>query len=669
MAKKEKYKNLKRKFPRRMQAKLAGLFLLAMLGFVFLAGRITYINASNGSKYTKIVLDQQVYDSQTIPFKRGDIVDCNGTKLATSERVYRLILDAKLLLEDEDCVEPTIKVLTEHFGIAEEDIRSALKEKKDSHYVILKKDLNYDQSQEFSEILADDENYPNVTGIWLEEDYVRKYPSNSLASTVIGFSGSNNNGGAGIEQSYNSILNGSNGRRYGYLASSSQEATVKPAVNGKTVVTTLDATLQKMVEESVREFNDAHAGEARAGEPGSANTGVIVMEPNSGAILAMVSYPDYNPNNPTDLSDIYTEEQIQQMSDDEKSSAQLNLWKNFCVSDAFEPGSTIKPFTVATGLETGAITGNETYYCGGYLHVGDYDIKCHLTSGHGTETVEDAVANSCNVSLMYIGEAIGVENFTKYQRVFGFGQYTGIDLPNEASTASLLYDADNMGITDLATNSFGQNFNVSMIQLAAGFCSLVNGGNYYQPHVVKQIQDEDGNILETRDTVLLKKTISADTSTQIKQYMKAVVDRGTGTGAAVAGYDVGGKTGTAEKLPRNNGKYVLSFIGYVPQENPEVVIYVVINEPNVANQSNSSYVTELSRNIMEKIFPYLNITKSAAATSDGAQSSTEDSSYQDYSESYDETYDNLDGDYSDDSYDPDYTDWADSDDDYDDYSE
>ena len=667
MAGKRKSRSLRKKFPKRMQMKLAWSFLAAIILFLLLIIRITYINASKGSKYKKVVLDQRVYDSRVIPFKRGDIVDSNGTKLATSERVYHLILDAKLLLEEEKCVEPTIKVLTEHFDIPETDIRTALEEKKNSHYVILKKNLTYDQSQEFNEILDDDETYPNVTGIWLEEDYKRNYPYGSLASTVIGFAGSSNQGALGIESAYNSVLNGTNGRKYGYLENtSSQDATVKAAENGKTVVTTLDVTLQKMIEDSIKEFNDAHAGEARQGEPGSKNTAVIVMDPNTGAILAMAGYPNFDLNNPEDMSSVYTEEQLSQMTDEEKSDARNLLWRNFCVSDAFEPGSTMKPFTVAAGLETGAITGNETYYCDGFLHVGDFDIKCHLTSGHGTQTVEDAVANSCNVALMHIAEAIGIEDFTKYQRIFGFGQYTGIDLPGEASTASLLYTAETMGVTDLATNSFGQSFNVSMIQLATGFCSLINGGNYYEPHVVKQIQDEDGNILETKDPVLLKKTISAETSEQVKKYMKAVVDRGTGTATAVEGYDIGGKTGTAEKLPRKNGKYILSFIGYAPQDNPEVVVYVVIDEPNVANQSQSSYVTELSQKIMAKIFPYLNITKSdVAAGTQTASGDTGSSAYQDFSTGYADTYNNADGNYADDSYDPDYADWANGDSNYD----
>ena len=215
--------------------------------------------------------------------------------------------------------------------------------------------------------------------------------------------------------------------------------------------------------------------------------------------------------------------------------------------------------------------------------------------------------------MMYIGEDIGVEDFCRYQELFGFGEMTGIDLPGEASTKGLLYVPESMDPSSLATNAFGQNFNVTMTQLAASFCSLINGGNYYKPHIVKQIQDENGNVTESKDPVLVKRTISAETSQIIKEYMHSVVENGTGASAAVEGYDVGGKTGTAEKLPRNKEKYLVSFIGYAPQENPQVVVYVVVNEPNAKIQANSRFATEMAAAIMKEIFPYLGIEKSAEA--------------------------------------------------------
>ncbi len=645
-----------------MQRKLVMLFMAIILAFVALVGRVTYINVTRGSSYTKIVLDQQNYSSRVIPYKRGDIVDRNGTRIATSERVYNVILDVVVLTSDEKNIDPTIQVLEDCFGISEQTVRDVIEENPESRYVIMETDVDYETAQKFNEIDDDDENYPNVAGVWLEDDYNRTYPYNTLASDVIGFTYSGNAGAIGIESAYNDVLNGTDGREYGYLDSdSSVERTVKAAKNGNTVVTTLDVGLQSIVEKCILEFNQQYADDDSTG---SKNTAVIIMNPNTGEILAEASYPNFDLNDPRDLSLLYPDEEWEKMSEEDQLNAMSDLWRNFCVSDAFEPGSTMKPFTVAAGLETGALTGDETYYCDGSLHVGDNDIGCHLRSGHGTQTVENAVANSCNVALMHMAETIGVEDFTRYQHVFGFGEYTGIDLPAEAATSALLYTAENMTPVDLATNSFGQSFNVTMTQMASAFCSLINGGYYYEPHVVKQIQDEDGNVIETKDPVLLRKTISSETSEQIKSYLQAVMDYGTGQNAQVEGYDIGAKTGTAEKLPRGNGKYLLSYIGYAPQENPEVLIYVVVDEANVDAQDNSALVLDLSKKIMEEAFPYLGITtieESKAEAEESAASEEQnfgDTEYSDYDENYEDTYDNPDGEYVDEDYDPDLDDWA-----------
>ena len=608
-----KAKNIfRRKFTKLMQKKLVLLFMGIVLAFVILVGRITYINAAKGDKYTKVVLDQQQYGSRIIPFKRGDIVDRNGTKLATSKRVYNVILDAKVMTSNEKYVEPTIDVLVDCFELDEKEVEDLVEKNPSSRYLVLKKGVEYAKAKEFDAIDKDNENYPNVKGIWLEEDYVRSYPYNTLASDVIGFTVDGNVGSNGIEASYNSILNGTDGREYGYLdESSSYEKTVKEPENGKTIVSTIDLQVQSIVEKHILEFNEKHKNEAREGE-GSKNTAVIVMNPRNGEILAEASYPNYDLNNPRDLSAYYTEEQIQAMSDEERLDTLNALWNNFCVSDTYEPGSTFKPFTIAAGLELGILTGDESYTCGGVLHVGDHDIHCSNRQGHGTQSLKRSLENSCNVALMQIGASLGAEQFCRYQELFGFGEYTGIDLPGEASTEGLLYTPENMDSASLATNAFGQNFNVTMTQLAAGFCSLINGGDYYKPHVVKEIQDENGNVTETKEPVLVKRTISKETSDLIKDYMRGVVEEGTGKAAAVEGYDVGGKTGTAEKLPRRKDNYLVSFIGYAPQDNPEVVVYVVVDEPNVASQANSGYAIEIAQGIMQEIFPYLGIEKVTA---------------------------------------------------------
>lgn len=610
MTKKVK-KLLRKKIPKFMQKKLVILYVGIILAFAGLVVRITYINAASGEEYTKIVLDQQQYDSRTIPYKRGDIVDRNGTKLATSERVYNVVLDVKAMLDDEDYVEPTKQVLKDCFGIEEETVDNLIENNPDSRYSVLLKGIDYETAQKFNAIDEDDENYPNVRGIWLEDDYQRTYPYSTLASDVIGFTVDGNVGNGGIEGYYNSTLNGTDGREYGYLDSgSSVERTVKEPVNGKTVVSTIDLQVQSVVEKYIQQFNDERKNNATPGE-GSKNTAVMVMNPQNGEILAEASYPNYDLNNPRDLTKYYTQEQLDAMSDQEKLDALNNLWKNFCVTDTYEPGSTIKPFTVAAALETGALTGEETFYCGGSLHIGDYDIHCINRDGHGTLTVKGAIENSCNVALMQIGEMIGAVDFTKYQHIFGFGEMTGIDLPGEAETSGLLYTADNMDETSLATNAFGQNFNVTMTQMMAGFCSLINGGYYYEPHIVKQIQDENGNVIENVDPVLVKRTVSEETSTLVKDYMRGVVLEGSGQPADIAGYEVGGKTGTAEKLPRSEGKNLVSFIAYAPQENPEIAVYVVIDEPNEYDQAQSSLAVQMASDIMKEIFPYLGITQTA----------------------------------------------------------
>ena len=658
----------KKKISGLMQKKLVMLFGAIILAFVFLIGWITYINASKGEKYTKVVLDQQQYNNRTIPFKRGDIVDRNGTKLATSERVYNVVVDAKTITSNKKYINPTIKALSKCFDLKKKDVRKQIKKNPNSRYLVLKKGVNYEAYQKFEKITSDTDKNPNVQGVWMEEDYTRKYPYKTLASDVIGFTTNGNVGSNGIEASYNSILNGTDGREYGYLdEDSGYERTVKEPDNGSTVVSTIDLQLQSIVEQHILEFNEEHKNEATQGE-GSKNTGVIVMNPQNGEILAEASYPNYDLNNPRDLTKYYTEEQLKKMTDQEKLDTLNDLWNNYCVSNTYEPGSTFKPFTISAGLETGVLTGNENYVCGGVMHVGDHDIHCSNRSGHGPETLKQALENSCNVALMQIGASIGTEEFCRYQRLFGFGEYTGIDLPGEGETSGLLYTPATMDPASLATNAFGQNFNVTMTQMAASFSSLINGGNYYEPHVVKQIQDQNGNVIETKDPVLLRKTVSAETSTMLKSYMKATMEYGTGKKAAVEGYDIGAKTGTAQKIPRKEGKYLLSYIGYAPQENPEVVVYVVIDEPNVSAQDNSLLVLELAKSIMEEAFPYLGITTiqeseqikaaDAAAAAQAEGKDFGDTEYSDFDENYTDTYDKKTDSSADENYKPDLDSWA-----------
>lgn len=624
---KNSYHFLTRKFSKDKQKRLALQFILVMLVFGVLLGRVIYINVVNGEEYQKTVLDQQSYDSRTIPFKRGDIVDTNGTTLATSERVYSVVLDVKNLLASkyEDAVADTTSVLVEVFGISEEDIATAIEEKPESQYVVLQKYVDYDTAKlfelyeevsdmttpEYEEYESENEDpigrYSYLTGVWLEEGYIRSYPYDSLASNILGFSGSTNVGVGGVEQYYNDTLNGIDGREYGYFYGSSTEVTVEAAENGNTVVMTIDQNLQSIVEKHIALFNETYTDNYTEGA-GSANTAVVIADPNTGEILASATYPNYNLNNPSDLSSYYTTEELEVMTSEETSAALNSLWSNFVVSSTYEPGSPIKTFTVATGLETGAIDGSELFTCTGGLTISGTYISCVSIYGHGVLTVEEALTESCNSALMEIADAIGVMDFTSYQTLFGIGELTGIDLPNEVSASSLIYTSETMSYIDLMTNSFGQSFNVTMIQMVSAFSALVNGGNYYQPYVVRQIQDSSGSVIENIEPTLVRKVVSESTSDILKEYLEAVVEDGTGYKAAVEGYNVGGKTGTAEKLPRGNECYVVSFIGAVPIDDPEIVIYVVIDEPNVEDQATSSYAQILASDILEEALPYLGVT-------------------------------------------------------------
>ena len=445
----------------------------------------------------------------------------------------------------------------------------------------------------------------------MEKEYQREYPYHTVASKVLGFTTSGNEGIGGLEDYYNDILNGINGRQYGFLnySDSNFEKTIKDPINGWTLVSTLDINIQKIIEQKIAEFQEEHRNEVTEGA-GSQQTGVVVMNPQNGEILAEASYPNFDLNQPRDLTKYYGAEAIEAMSEEEKVEKYNELWNNFCVSEPYEPGSTFKPFTIAAGLETGILTGEENYSCGGVMHVGDHDIHCNNRNGHGTQTLKQSLENSCNVALMQIGQSLGKEEFSRYQELFGFGESTGIDLPREST--GILYDVENMDSASLATNAFGQNFNTTMTQLAASFCSLINGGNYYKPRVVRQIWDENGDLVENKNPVVLRRTVSKETSELLKDYMLGVVEEGTGKSAAVEGYDLGGKTGTAEKLPRSANNYLLSFIGYAPQENPQVMVYVIVDEPNVAKQEVCAYAIQLAADIMREVFPYLGIEKAAA---------------------------------------------------------
>lgn len=615
------------KFTMRMQKKLVVLFLMVLLAFAGLSYRLYSITRDNGERYSKQVLSQQRYDSTTIPYKRGAILDANGSILAVSEKVYNVVLDAVAISEKEEYLEPTLNALRSQFGIDTNEVRSYIAANAStSRYRVLARRLSYEEIEGFLKLQEEEGSL--VKGIWFEEEYKRVYPEGTLACDIIGFTTNDNEGKYGLEEYYNDILSGTPGRQYGYLNDDSNlERRTIPAEDGYTIVTTIDANIQSIVEKYLLKFNEEYKDNAHPGN-GANNVGCIIMEVNTGNVLAMASYPNFDLNDPRNMNAIIgmpllnengnktgeyvTEENIETIDTDQMMYLQLDaLWKNFCISDTYEPGSVAKPFTVAAALESGSITGNEVYNCEGMLHVGDHDIKCHNRYGDGLLSVQEGIERSCNVVMMYVAMATGISTFAEFQHTFNFGLRTNIDLQGESRTASLVYTKDNMGPTDLATNSFGQTFNVTMIQMVSGFCSLINGGYYYEPHMVSKIISPSGATVQNIEPRLLKQTVSEETSATILEFCNTVVTGayGTGSTARPAGYMIGGKTGTAETLPRGNKEYVVSFMGYAPADNPQIAIYVVVDRPNVPKgmQDDAKYATRIVKNILTEVLPYMGI--------------------------------------------------------------
>ena len=599
-----------------MRGKLVGLFAVVILALVCLLGRITYINATSGTKYKKRVLlqAQQSYQSSVLPAKRGNIYDCNGNLLATSQKVYTVILDCKEVNDEKhDYVDATVKALVDVLGIDEDDIRKKLTDPatSSSQYQILKKQITMDQKKAFEEYASPGEDSglsekeleerANVQGVWFEEDYLRIYPFDELACDTIGFTLSRETADAGLEGYYNSTLMGTDGRQYGYINDESDaEQTIMEPVTGESIETSLDVGVQQIVEKYVNGFKSSM---------GAKNIGVIVMRPSTGEIIAMDGGDRYDLNNPRDMSQVYSQEEIDKMSDEETVTALNTMWGNFCVTDAFEVGSVVKPIVMAGALEKGKISATDTFNCDGgetFGANGDTYIKCAVwPDAHGTETLREVIANSCNDGMMQIAAKMGTEAFLKAQSLFNFGSRTGIDLPNEG--AGVIHTTETMGETELACSAFGQGFTCTMLQEINAMCSVINGGYYYQPHLVTAIKDSSGGTVRTINPVLLKQTISSDISADIRSYMQASVQEGTSRTSKVEGYSSGGKTGTAEKLPRGNKKYIVSFITFAPVENPQVLMYVAVDEPNAEEQADSKYPQYIAQGILSELLPYLNV--------------------------------------------------------------
>ena len=605
-----------------MKKKLAGLFVLVVLALLCLLIRISYINAVSGDSYKKQVLSQSQnsYSSTVMPFKRGDIVDRNGIVLATSEKRYNVVFDCSVINSKEEYAGPSVQALVDVYGLDGNALTNLLTDERTraSRYQVVLNGITIEQKQAFTDYkngteehpLTDEEaaNRSKIHGIWFEEQYQRVYPLSSVACDVVGFTYDGATADWGIEGYYNNTLCGVNGRKFGYWEDESitgLSQTVIEPVDGDTVISTIDVNIQQICENEIQYFWNLYKEGPFSSDRAAKNVGIVVMNPNDGKILAMASSDPYDLNYPRSLEGFYSEEAIAAMSEEQMLANLQAIWRNYCISDVYEPGSTFKPITIGGALEDGTLSGSEIFVCDGAENVAGTVIHCSEEDGHGDLTLEQVIAYSCNDGLMQAVDQMGINEFIKYQKLFNFGSRTGIDLPGEA--AGILYTEETMTDVDLAVSSFGQGFECTMIQEAAAIASIANGGYYYQPRVVDRIIDSKGTTKKIYNSTLLTQTLSSDNAEKLKSYMRTTVDAGTGMYAKVNGYSMGGKTGTAQKIPRSDGKYIVSFVGFVPYDDPQVLIYVIVDEPNIPDQDDNRFAMWIARDILTETLPYLNI--------------------------------------------------------------
>jgi len=540
---------------------------------------IKYVSGKNENYETKAIYNQvnKIQDKIINP-NRGAIFDRNRQSLAVSLTVYNVVLDIRTYneLDDDKKKQDILEALNKTIGISMDELNDYVKKDEsgnlvnDTNYKIIKKEVEYNVGQELKNL--------NLNCVYLEEDTKRIYPNNSLASQVVGFIRGDSSWG--LESYYNEVMTGTPGRIFRtYEENNSIVTRQEPAQEGYSLITTIDQTIQQFAEKAVKTAYYEYNAE---------NTAAIVMNPNTGEILAMTSYPTFDLNSPDKISLLEDESYKnawKQMKDEEKSADMLKSWKNFNITDTFEPGSIFKPIVVAAALEEGAIKETDSFYCGGVKIFGENEddkIWCHKKSGHGMQTLEQVLANSCNCGLVDIGLKLGADKFYKYQKDFGYGEKTGVDLVGEATAKSLLYSLDMLKESDIyiGSSSIGQGFNATSMQSMNAFAATINGGNVMKPYIVSQIIDKDGNIIEEHNPKVVRKVISQSTSDYIRNALESVVtETGTGKKARIDGYAIGGKTGTGQQGDRKKNINTCSFIAYLPVDNPEIMVGVFMHKP------------------------------------------------------------------------------------------
>ena len=555
------------------------VFVAVFFIMMFLIGRLVYLMIFC-SEYYGNKAENLHERERDIKAARGKLLDANGTVLATNKSVCTISVIHNQMEEPEK----VIAMLVKELGISEETARKRVEKVSSIERV----------KTNVAKETGDAIRAYGLSGVKVDEDYKRYYPYGTLASKVLGFTGADNQGILGLEVKYDEYLQGTNGKiltltdARGIEIENAGESRLEP-VNGYDLCLSLDYNIQMYCEQAAKKVCTKKSADS---------VSVIVMNPQNGELMAMVNYPEFDLNNPFTLAGDTGEA----VSAEEKQNLLNKMWRNQCISDTYEPGSTFKIITAAAALEEGVVKLDDAFFCPGYKIVEDRRIRCARTTGHGAETFETGIMNSCNPVFMELGERLGAENFVGYFKQFGLLSKTNIDLPGEAGT--IMHKTENIGPVELATISFGQSFQITPIQLVTTVSSIINGGTRVTPHFGVSVQDADGNTVKTFSYEMHENICTAETSETMRYLLEKVVSEGTGKNAKIEGFSIGGKTGTSQTLPRSDHKYISSFLGFAPADNPQVLVLVVINNPQGIYYG-GTIAAPVAKEIFENILPYL----------------------------------------------------------------
>lgn len=555
------------------------VFVAVFFIMMFLIGRLVYLMIFC-SEYYGNKAENLHERERDIKAARGKLLDANGTVLATNKSVCTISVIHNQIEEPEKVIEMLVREL----GIPEETARKRVEKVSSIERV----------KTNVAKETGDAIRAYGLSGVKVDEDYKRYYPYGTLASKVLGFTGADNQGILGLEVKYDEYLQGTNGKiltltdARGIEIENAGESRLEP-VNGYDLCLSLDRNIQMYCEQAAKKVCTKKSADS---------VSVIVMNPQNGELMAMVNYPEFDLNDPFTL----VGDTGESVSAEEKQNLLNKMWRNQCISDTYEPGSTFKIITAAAALEEGVVKLDDAFFCPGYKIVEDRRIRCARTTGHGAETFETGIMNSCNPVFMELGERLGAENFVGYFKQFGLLSKTNIDLPGEAGT--IMHKTENIGPVELATISFGQSFQITPIQLVTTVSSIINGGTRVTPHFGVSVQDADGNTAKTFSYETHENICTAETSETMRYLLEKVVSEGTGKNAKIEGFSIGGKTVTSQTLPRSDHKYISSFLGFAPADNPQVLVLVVINNPQGIYYG-GTIAAPVAKEIFENILPYL----------------------------------------------------------------